>query len=194
MEVNKEEKDKDFYDDVYKKGGMYAKHYQASPYFEIWKKSIDIIKEIESPDILEIGCGVGQFANMLFDQGFKEYKGFDYSDEAIKLAQQTNPYEHKKFHVDNAYNSKIFQEDYNTIIIYEVLEHLKEDILVLNKIKKGVNVLFSVPNFDSASHVRYFQDKNDITQRYSEVIDIKDIYAFHISTRNIIYLGHGIKK
>lgn len=194
MEINKEEKNKNFYDEVYKKGGMYSKHYQASPYFKVWKKSIDLIKEIKNPNILEIGCGVGQFANMLFDQGFKEYRGFDYSDEAIKIAKQTNPHDCKKFQVDNAYNSKIFQENYNTVIIFEVLEHLKEDFLVLNKVKSGVNVLFSVPNFDSASHVRYFKDKNDIIQRYSEIVDIKDIYGFHISSRNIIFLGYGEKK
>jgi 2-polyprenyl-3-methyl-5-hydroxy-6-metoxy-1,4-benzoquinol methylase len=194
MEMNKAEKNKDFYDEVYKKGGMYAKHYQASPYYKIWKKSIDLLKEIKNPDILEIGCGVGQFANMLFDQGFKDYKGFDYSDEAIKLAQQTNPQEREKFHVDSAYTSTIFRENYNTVIIFEVLEHLKEDMLVLNKIKSGVNVIFSVPNFDSASHVRYFKDKNEIVQRYNEIVEIQDVYGYPISSRNVIYLGYGRKK
>lgn len=197
LELNKEEKNKNFYDEAYQKGGhnnMYAKHYQKSPYFDVWKKAISLMKDIQNPKILEIGCGGGQFANMLLDQGFHQYKGFDFSDGAIKLAKETNPNEHEKFFVDDAYTSSIYQESYNIVITFEVLEHLKEDINVLNKIKKDVHVFFSVPNFDSASHVRYFQNKMEIIRRYHELIDIKNLYSFHVSSQNIIYLGCGIKK
>lgn len=197
LEINKAERGKEFYDQAYKNGGynkMYAKHYKQSPYINVWKKAIDIISEVDHPKFIEIGCGVGQFANLLFDSGFDHYKGIDFSDEAIRMAKITNSNNSEKFSIDNAYSSAIYNEEYNVVIIFEVLEHLKEDKEVLRKIKKGAHVLFSVPNFNSASHVRYFENENDVFYRYNQILNIVDLYSIKVSTKNIIYLGHGIKK
>lgn len=191
------EKDSCFYDDVYLQGGnnnMYNDHYKQSVYYPIWEKALALIEEITKPNLIEVGCGVGQFANLLFDHNIINYNGIDYSKEAIKLAKGNNKRFADKFIVDDAYQSQIFQEKYNTVILFEVLEHLDHDLLILNKIAEDSTVLFSVPNFDSESHVRFFESETEILTRYSNIIRIDDIYQFQISKNNKLYLAKGIKK
>ena len=45
---------------------------------------------------------------------------------------------------------------YEIVICLETLEHLQDDLAVIEKIKPGAYVIFSVPNFDYESHVRHF--------------------------------------
>lgn len=190
------EKDSCYYDAVYLQGGnnnMYNDHYQQSVYYPIWEKALTLIQEITNPNLIEIGCGVGQFANLLFDHNLLHYNGIDYSKEAIKLAKANNNRFIDKFTVDDAYQSQIFCEQYNTVILFEVLEHLDDDLFILNKIAEGSTVLFSVPNFDSESHVRFFESEAEILTRYSNILSIDDIYQFQISKNNKLYLAKGIK-
>ncbi|MFE8696014.1 class I SAM-dependent methyltransferase [Cytobacillus sp. FJAT-53684] len=191
------EKEESFYDKVYKTGGssrMYKKHYTQSIYLPIWKKALELIQNVKQPDIIDIGCGVGQFANMLFHNGLYNYKGIDFSKEAIRLAREQNSDQMDKFEVDNAYSSKIYHQNYNIVILFEVLEHLQEDIDVLEKIRSGATIFFSVPNFNSESHVRWFTSEEDIKNRYGNYVQIDKIYPFRIGRENKIYLCHGTKK
>ncbi|MCR6105593.1 class I SAM-dependent methyltransferase [Salipaludibacillus agaradhaerens] len=190
------EKNNDFYDQVYKAGGhkrMYAKHYRHSPYLQLWEKSLHILKGMKDPKIIDIGCGVGQYANLLFDHELLDYKGIDFSDEAIRLAKMTNNLYEDKFEVDDAYTSSIYDDDYNTAILFEVLEHLQEDLRVLSKIKVGTHVILSVPNFDTVSHVRYFTGEEDVNKRYGELIAFQEIYTFPLAGSSKLFLAHGIK-
>ncbi|MCR6097562.1 methyltransferase domain-containing protein [Salipaludibacillus agaradhaerens] len=190
------EKNNDFYDEIYKAGGhkkMYSKNYQHSPYIQLWEKSIDILKKMEDPRIIDIGCGVGQYANLLFDHEFFHYMGIDFSDEAIRLAKMTNSLYKDKFKTDNAYTSSIYNDDYNTAILFEVLEHLQEDLRVLNKLRKGTYVILSVPNFDTVSHVRYFTGEEDVEKRYGELITFKEIYTFPLAGSSKLFLAYGVK-
>ncbi|UTR13711.1 class I SAM-dependent methyltransferase [Salipaludibacillus sp. LMS25] len=190
------EKNTNYYDQIYKEGGhkkMYAKHYRYSPYLQLWEKSLDILKKIKEPRIIDIGCGVGQYANLLFDHDFFDYKGIDFSDEAIRLAKMVNSRYGDKFKVDNAYTSSIYNDNYNTAILFEVLEHLQEDLRVLGKIKKGTEVLLSVPNYDAVGHVRHFSGEEDVEKRYGEVMTIKAIDTFPLTKTSKLFLAHGVK-
>lgn len=186
----------DMYDEIYKVGGYnkaYFKHYSETLYINIWNKALQFIKGIESPKIIDIGCGPGQFANLLFDNNIFDYKGIDYSKEAIKIAKTLNSTLSSNFYIDNAYTSSIFMEEYNIVTLFEVLEHMDEDIKIINRIKKGAVVLFSVPNYMSKGHVRYFSSKDEISNRYNSTVDIKEIHEFYITETNIIYLAIGKK-
>lgn len=97
----------------------YYVKYDKSIYFPVWKKAVEIIKKIDNPRILEIGCGVGQFANYLFDEGFAEYIGIDFSEEAIRKAKDTNIRYKDNFYVDNAYTTDFFNRNYNVLVLFE---------------------------------------------------------------------------
>ena len=106
---------REYYNKKYKEGGynkMYHKSYKESQYYPIWDYTIKYIsKKFERNKwllIQELGCGTGQFAEMLmtkysegyllpgeieYDKSFNSYKywgyrGYDISDIAIKMATE----------------------------------------------------------------------------------------------------------
>lgn len=189
--------DHKFYDKLYFSGGWnntYFKHYSETHYYNIWLEALNKIKQINNPAIIDIGCGPGQFANLLFDNNFTNYRGIDFSSEAINIAKKVNFNFNNLFSVEDAFKSNIFESQYNIVVMFEVLEHIKEDLKLLNRIKKNSKVLLSVPSFDSESHVRWFNDEKEVIERYSESIDIISINTFQISKSNKIFLVYGTKK
>ena len=178
MELNKKEKTADYYDDYYKNSKGYKLHYSKLDHYKMWEKAIFLIGEKET--IFEIGCGSGQFADMATDHGYN-YFGFDFSYQAIKIAKSLR-LSCAIFTVANILDWKEFPH-MDIYIIFEILEHIKDDIGILKRIPKGKPVLFSVPNFDYASHLRVFKDSAEILKRYSNLIKIKDIYKFNTVTK-----------
>ena len=65
----------------------YKCKYDKTHYFPMWKK---IIKEYLPKDdkILALGCGTGQFAHYMWDEGFRNYYGVDFSPTAISVAKK----------------------------------------------------------------------------------------------------------
>ncbi|MYL49173.1 glycosyltransferase [Halobacillus litoralis] len=194
---NFNEKDHIYYDAMYKTGGWnktYFKHYSEIHYYEVWKKALAIINDIKKPTIIDIGCGPGQFANLLLDNDVHRYLGFDFSEEAIAIAKEVNSNYKELFTVDNAYTSRVLSGNYNTVVLFEVLEHINDDLKIISKVKSNSNVLLSVPNFYSESHVRWFSSEMEVRERYENLIEIKEIQSFSLNESNKIFLLHGIKK
>lgn len=190
------ERNDEFYDRVYKTGGWnqtYFKRYSETHYFPMWVQAVEMMKAIPEPNIIDIGCGPGQFAEYLFDQGMTQYRGIDFSVEAIQMAKIRNDRYRQLFRVDNAYTTDIFDTAYNTVVLFEVLEHIEDDLKVLERIREGAQVLFSVPDFHSAGHVRWFDSEIKIIQRYQRLIRIGKISTFAIGLNTRIYLIRGIK-
>ncbi|MFH1137842.1 MAG: methyltransferase domain-containing protein [Pseudomonadota bacterium] len=192
------EKDATFYDQKYLSGGydgIYHRHYSKTPYFPIWSKALELIKNINHPGIIEIGCGAGQFARLLFDHGLTDYRGVDLSPEGVALARAASPEQADLFSVDNAHSSDIYSREYQIAVLFEVLEHVEDDLAILEKIRPGSGVLFSVPNFDSEGHVRRFQHPSEIADRYKSTLNIHQAFGFKISEGgNAIFLVQATKK
>lgn len=191
------EKDNLFYDSLYEGGGWdqtYYKHYSETHYIDIWLKANELINSLDNPSVIDIGCGPGQFANLLFDNGITNYKGMDFSEEAIKYAKIRNDKYRHLFIVDDAYKSNIFNGSYNTCVIFEVLEHIDEDLEILSKVKRDTHVLFSVPNFYSPGHVRWFNSQLEVVERYNQLVNVSEVFTFSVGGSNKIYLVFGQKK
>ncbi len=125
--------------------------------------------------ILEIGCGSGQFANLLFERGYINYTGIDISSKAIKLARNMNPNHMDKFLAGNIFDNIVMLDDYDLIISFEVLEHLKNDLELVKSIPCGKRFLFSVPDFWSFNHLRVFKSTDDIKDRYGALLKITSV-------------------
>lgn len=179
----------------------YEEHYsKLSPYtvrmFEnalIWIKD----KFRGKYDICEIACGSGQFANMLFDNGFVDYQGLDFSRIAIELARKANPDYKDKFICEDAFSYlKSYKSDKKTVFcIFEMLEHINRDKELLEVLPTGSNVIFSVPNFKSFNHLRTFNDLESIKSRYT-MLDIKDYERLpeDASGKNVYHLVYAKKQ
>lgn len=180
----------DTYNEIYRAGGNnseYFKDYWDSVYFKLWT----IAQQYVSGRIIEIGCGAGQFARMLFDGGITDYTGIDYSKEAIKLARKNNPCNEESFICGDIFDLDILESNYDTVVCLQTLEHIDNDIELIEKIRSGVKVVLSVPNFNSPTHVRFFDTKEEVASRYK--LAYSKIEEISISEINKIYLLTGIK-
>ena len=192
------EMDNTVYNEAYVSGGAgqsYHKHYTQSYYYHSWRYAIRYLLMLNRDiSILEIGCGAGQFANMLLDYGFYNYKGFDYAEEGVFLAQKNNPEHKDKFFVADAFKTEEIKKTYELMICFEVLEHIQNDLGVLDRIPKGTKLLLSVPNFDDPYHVRYFSSEKEVYERYKDTMKIFDIGRSELNSVNCLYYIVGEKK
>jgi len=176
------EREAPFYDTLFRSGGhegQYHVHYTESMYFPVWRRSVEIISALEDPNVMEIGCGPGQFAHLLFDSGIRSYKGIDFSAEAIEMARKNVTGWTERFSVADAFDAGLFCGDFTVVVLLEVLEHIENDLDLLRSIPAGKSVLFSVPSYSSSSHVRRFKSSRNVEKRYKTVIDIIELNAFN---------------
>jgi 2-polyprenyl-3-methyl-5-hydroxy-6-metoxy-1,4-benzoquinol methylase len=186
----KKELKEDWYDNAYKGAVKYDVHYTKSPYYKIWVYIASIIDK--GADVLDLGCGTGQFANLLIDNNIKYSYGIDFSKTAIDLAKKVVDC---NFYVADLYNKETYNlHDYNTVICLEVLEHIEDDLSVLKSIKEGSNIIISVPNYDSKSHVRHFESIDSVIARYKDSFNIEGFKTFDVSVKNKIFVLYGNNK
>jgi len=168
------EKPSEFYDGIYLKEKMYGLPACESAYYPIYKKVVARIGEDEK--VLDLGCGTGQFAQVLLLNNRKFSLGVDFSPKAIEIAKSLMPF--GKFMVADLYKSSTYDWlPYDCATLIEVMEHLEYDLAVLGHIREGVHVIFTVPNYitEEGSHVRGFLDEGKIRERYGRMMDIQDI-------------------
>lgn len=188
-----------YYDEGYSSGGagqVYHKHYSQSFYYSCWQQAMRYLYlQDRDISILEVGCGAGQFANMLFDNGFHNYQGLDYAKEGIKLCKSNNPQYADRFFVADAFQTPILEEKHDLVIMFEILEHIQEDIRLLSRLPHNTKVLLSVPNFMDPLHVRCFTSEESVQQHYGAVIEIYDIQKVSIQqSQNALYYIVGHRK
>ncbi|MBW8050449.1 MAG: class I SAM-dependent methyltransferase [Cytophagales bacterium] len=130
-------------------------------YYIIWKWEHELARKFINikSKVLEIGCGEGNFLKDLNQSKMVDCAGLEINEKAIKVA---------KYHGLEILNETIQQhaqkntEIYDTVCAFQVLEHipyagsfLKSSLAAL---KKGGNLIISVPNNDS--FIKY--DKENI--------------------------------
>lgn len=184
----------DYYDFVYSKRRArkrYQCHYKKSIQFGIWRIAMSYIKSLKltNPKILEVACGTGQFAHYLQDEKFTNYVGFDFSKTALRQARGKSK---QKLLYDNARNKSLYTDDIDIIIAIEFLEHVNDDLEIINLFPSRSNVIFSVPIGGGSSHVRRFENEEAINDRYKDDIDITQIRRY--GDDHIWFVCKGVKR
>lgn len=193
-----EEQNNNFYNKVYKRGGSEGLYFQRAEsikhYYPTWKYSYDYLINNNIKNVIDLGCGPGHFPSLFNKNDEIQYIGYDFSEVAIKHAvsrNKNNP--NISFKVQNLdYINLSYIDTFYTS--FEFLEHISFDLEILKKIKHGNHILFSVPNYDSKGHVRYFRSFSKIEERYSEILELSLIHEISTNSNNKIYLCHGIRK
>jgi len=131
-----------------------------------------------NPSILDVGCGTGMFAKLLYKYGYTRYSGFDFSAVRVKIARKVVPNFSffKKNMLDRGMQD--IYPLYDNIVALEVLEHIENDIEFLRSIPAGKTIIFSVPNYLSRTHVRAFPNQETVRERYSEVLTFLESGCF----------------
>jgi len=190
------ERDASFYDELYRRGGyegQYHVSYRESRYLPVWERAVEILLSMDRPSVLDIGCGPGQFAELLHDSGISGYAGVDHSSVAVEMARRAVPEWAGRFSVGDAFAETDMPGEHDVVVIFEVLEHIEGDRELLARIEPDTPILFSVPSYLSASHVRRFRSSRAVRRRYAGLVSDLRIEPFAECPEpgKTIYLGHG---
>jgi SAM-dependent methyltransferase len=184
------ERSKEWYDAIYQdntqKSGTYSQEPEKSQYYQVWQKTIDIIKEKNLSAVLDIGCGPGQFGKLCIKNKLG-YLGWDFSKTAIEMAKRLNPNNTLQFKVCSDLLTMRDITFPQVITMIEVLEHIDKDILLLNKLFCKT-LIISVPDYNNAGHVRWFRSEEEIRARYGEVIPIEKIIPIRSKLHTIFII------
>jgi 2-polyprenyl-3-methyl-5-hydroxy-6-metoxy-1,4-benzoquinol methylase len=149
-----------YYDQVYT-AGYAIDHMQP-----VYNAVLAILESLKPPiHVLEVGCGLGLFGEMVVDAGFK-YRGFDFSIEAIRRCPNRI---RSMVGRRNAYHRATFRVGHNVVVAIEVMEHL-QDLEVVNMIAPDTICIFTLPNYTDEAHLRTYKDEKFIRQYYKGLI------------------------
>ena len=182
-----------WYDATYEGSSEYQKHYSESRYYFLWTVVVDRMMRCHVEKVLDLGCGPGQFASLLHDKGFRQYCGVDFSPRCVEFARQNCP--DFEFVVRNVLETNVLESrDYDCLIALEFLEHITEDLTVLQKIRSGTKFFGTVPSFPFISHVRHFSSVEEVEARYQALFSSFRIDVFLENPEGTkFYLMEGTK-
>ena len=146
----------------------------VSPWRDLYEAAAYLLPSQDTAVIADIGCGTGRFARLLCDKGYTKYWGVDFSEVRVNEAREY--VQEFQFSVGNIFEPWVQEKlrKFNTFVFLEFLEHIYDDLLVFSAIPAGSHAVFSVPNYDSESHVRFFNSVDEIIKRYGSVFDFSN--------------------
>lgn len=187
------EASEDYYDELYLKTEKYDLEGDDNVYEEMWRNIANHLKSINATSVIDIGCGPGQFAKFLLGQCNIDYIGIDFSQVAIDMAKKRKI--NARFYQADALTSEILSDALvDAIICTEVLEHVNEDLKIIERFPKNTYALCSVPSFDAFGHVRTFTNTQAVAERYSKYFREFKIETFTLPTMQFLYLFSGKTK
>lgn len=186
-----------YYDSVYNSSEKYSENPCDSIYISTWRKVADLLEAKSRKKTLfclDIGCGPGQFAEYLCQRlPNLRYVGVDTSSAAILQAKERAPGASFMCNALCDLPLSLLHET-DTFLALEVLEHIVDDLDLIKSLPVGKEMIFSVPNFDSFGHVRFFASASRVYTRYSPLfLDLNVEPVFLGKGNPIIYICHGIK-
>ncbi len=148
-----------------------------------------VVKQIKNPRILDIGCGIGRWAENLINQ-FDSYTGVDFSEGFIDYASKKfSDNENIKFYNNSILNldKEILDSKFNFIICTGVLMYVN-DSNILNIFKafrrvtpEYVYIQESISLMDARLTLNKFESK-DLKTNYNAIYRTKQEYEEYFKT------------
>jgi len=180
-----------YYDAVFKIKEAYRISHEASVYLPVWERIVALLRARGTRSIVDLGCGPGQLAEFLLGHLRVRYVGFDFSCEAIELAQSRGL--EATFKRSNIVGwRKPLTGRFDTVIATEFLEHVEDDLGVLERLPADAYLVASVPNFDSFGHVRYFHSADQVRERYAPLVKEIVVETIDLSEKSAIHVFFGL--
>ena len=130
-------------------------------------------------DVLEVGAGFGRMAEMIIKEFKpKSYTAYEFSDSIDvmrELLSKSDYFDCIVTLIKDTFRGITRTESYDCVVAAEVFEHINWDLEFIEGLKSDTWVFFSVPTQYSKFHVRFFDDEQEIHDRFDELLDIRDI-------------------
>ena len=152
-----------------------------------------VVKQIQNPKILDIGCGIGRWAENLINQ-FDSYTGVDFSEGFIDYASKKfSDNENIKFYNNSILNldKEILDSNFNFIICTGVLMYVNDTNLskFFKTLKKMTNtcniqniyIQESISIMDNRLTLNQFESK-DLKTNYNAIYRTKQEYEEYFKT------------
>lgn len=170
---------KEWYDAVMVEHGSPAMiPLEESPWLPLYQEVAELIGPEE--EVVDLGCGTGRFIKLLLQRDhYAKITGIDWSVEALDVSMRycgSGPFHHEFMGLEwitadlDDWTPGGDRSGNTVYVCTEVLEHLPDDIDLVRRIPPGHRFIFSVPNYDSESHVRTFRDVHDAWSRYDHLL------------------------
>lgn len=148
-----------------------------------------VIKQIKNPKILDIGCGIGRWAENLINQ-FDSYTGVDFSEGFINFASEKFAnYSNIKFYNSSILNldKEILNSKFNFIICTGVLMYINDSNIfdILKAFRRVtpeyVYIQESISLMDARLTLNKFESK-DLQTNYNAIYRTKQEYEEYFKT------------
>lgn len=146
---------------------------EESPWLEMYERLVAMIEPNE--EVVDLGCGTGRFIALLRRGGhYAPITGVDWSEaalaEAFEYVNGKSPAPSFRREDLREWEPDADRFGNTVYVCSEVLEHLEDDYDLVVRIPPGHRFLFTVPNFESESHLRVFTSAGDVWRRYSALL------------------------
>jgi len=144
-------REKKFHDELHSSGKQRSQNKFYKALYDLYKDFINILEiKTKSADVLDYGCGIGNFAEEISAFKPKKIVAIDISEEAIKKAKNRSGMESRKidYRVDNCENLSFDSNSFDVIYGSGILHHLnlKKSLNELNRVlKRNGTIIFAEP-------------------------------------------------
>jgi 2-polyprenyl-3-methyl-5-hydroxy-6-metoxy-1,4-benzoquinol methylase len=181
------EQPSNYYDNFFINSPIHKMQARELDFSILWYEVSNRILIRNAKTVLDLGCGVGHFCSILYSNGFDgKYIGEDFSKIAIEMANKNNYSSSAEFILSNIKYGSV--SSIEVITAFEVLEHIRDDDLVINRISKDSIIYFTVPNIDCLGHARYFESKTEVQKYYESKLLIESIEEFELIEDQLFWL------
>lgn len=170
-------------------GDKYMKPHIFARYEPVYRQAVALLPDRGiCPRIIDLGCGVGHFYKIIRGRGYEDYLGIDFSEQMLKKAM-VNAKSLKFYHGNLLEKStQQFYSNESLFVLLETLEHIEDDLAILESIPIGSQVIFSVPSFDARSHVRQFKNTGAVIARYGHLLKFEKIMQLPWGKTNKVFM------
>ena len=151
--------------------------------------------------VLDIACGVGYGCKILSEKGARNVTGCDISIESINYAKEHYSGEGIRFQVNDIKKVNFSDEEFDCIVSFETLEHVKDQEIVITELKrvlkKGGILIISTPNLESRTNdeedTNRFHEKELTVEEFKEMIR-KKFPKYELFSQRLITDVSTVKK
>lgn len=125
--------------------------------------------------IIELMCERGEFAELLRARRIQNYVGFDTREKKIQRARLNLP-DYKFMCADIQDNFHYFRK-MTMVVAFDYFQRVRDDLALINNIKPGTKLIFSVPNNEYPGYYRWHEIE-EWQERYNHMIEVNKIVTF----------------